>query len=404
MDGKVIQFVNCKILRNHSIYEDIFLVCGGKIIDPEKVFFEEKRKPDIIIDLKGCIVSPGFIDVQINGGFGVDFTHDLFQNPEGLNIVAKGILAYGVTSFCPTLVTSTPQNYRRVLHLLSPRKGGLRGASILGAHVEGPFINKKKMGAHNAEYISELSNGPASVLDMYGDLENVKMLTLAPELENSYEVIRWLVEKEIIVCLGHSVADVEVGEEAINSGARVLTHLFNAMLPFHHRNPGLVGLLGTTCENPVYYGLIPDGIHTHPSSLRIAYRSLPKGAILVTDAISAMGFDEGIHHIGDKQIEIKGNQAFIANTSTLCGSVATMDKCVRFFKESTDCTLVEALEAATLHPAQALGIEATKGTLSFGRDADFILLNDELEVLSTWIGGICVWSQSPIFGNVGEFL
>jgi N-acetylglucosamine-6-phosphate deacetylase len=163
---------------------------------------------------------------------------------------------------------------------------------------------------------------------------------------------------------------------------------------FHHRDPGLVGLL-TSNEVPadkiVYFGIISDGIHTHGAALRIAHRTHPSGLILVTDAISAMGLEEGMHRIGQYTIEVRDHKAYIAGTTTLCGSIAPMDECVRIFKKETKCSIEFALEAASLHPADCLGISERKGTLNYGADADFILLDDDMRIHSTWIAGECVF-------------
>jgi N-acetylglucosamine-6-phosphate deacetylase len=155
-----------------------------------------------------------------------------------------------------------------------------------------------------------------------------------------------------------------------------------------------VGLL-TSNEIPdgkiVYFGIISDGIHTHGAALRIAHRTHPNGLILVTDAISAMGLEEGMHRIGQYTIEVRDHKAYIAGTTTLCGSIAPMDECVRIFKKETNCSIEFALEAASLHPADCLGISNRKGTLNFGNDADFILLDDDMKIHSSWIAGDCVF-------------
>ncbi|KAM7290283.1 N-acetylglucosamine-6-phosphate deacetylase isoform X3 [Ixodes scapularis] len=198
--------------------------------------------------------------------------------------------------------------------------------------------------------------------------------------------------------IGHSEANLVQGEKAIQRGASFITHLFNAMLPFHHRDPGLVGLLTSKKlpeEKHIFYGIIADGIHTHPAALRIAYKTNARGLTLVTDAMSAMGLEAGVHFIGENKVEIVGKRAVIAGTSTLCGSIATMDFCVRFLQKSTGCSTVEALESASLHPAEVLGIADRKGTLNFGAEADFVMLGSDLHVTSTWIAGKCVWERSP---------
>ncbi|CAH0560663.1 unnamed protein product [Brassicogethes aeneus] len=391
MSGQLIQFVNCKILRDHKFILDDFWVRDGKIVDPEKVFFDEKIKADKQVDCHGNLIVPGFIDLQINGGFGYDFSTG--DTKKALDVVSKGILAHGVTSFCPTVVTSPIEVYHKILPLIRKKKGGKHGAAILGCHCEGPFINVAKNGAHPPECILEYTDGFKSIEETYGDIENINICTLAPEFNNSEEVIKELKKKNIVVSLGHSKANLKDGEEAVKNGATLITHLFNAMLPFHHRDPGLVGLLASDKCDTIYFGIIADNIHTHPAAQRIAYRVCPKGLILVTDAISALGLNEGSHSIGQLKIEIRNKMAFIAGTNTLCGSMACLLECVRLFVEATGCTREYAFEAASLHPAKVLGIENQKGTLNFDSEADFVILDSDLNLVSTWIAGECVYEN-----------
>ncbi|XP_003703368.1 N-acetylglucosamine-6-phosphate deacetylase [Megachile rotundata] len=389
------QFYNCWILRDGKILKEDLWVRDGRIVNPEKIFYDEKIKPNISIDCNEALISPGYIDLQINGGFGVDFTHNVDNVQEGINKVAKKLIEFGVTSFCPTLVTSPSETYHKILPNIKKRNGGKHGASILGIHLEGPFISPSKKGAHPENCIKQFDKGFKSLIEMYGTLENVCLVTLAPELPNAPTVIKELCKRNIKVSVGHSIANLHEGEEAVNNGASFITHLFNAMLPFHHRDPGLVGLL-TSDKIPsgkiIHYGIIADGIHTHPAALRIAHRTHPEGLVLVTDALSALGLEEGVHQLGQFKIEMRSGRAYIAGTDTLCGSTAEMSKCVRHFKEATGCSVVEALEAATLHPAKTLDIDKVKGTLNFEADADFVMLDQKLNLLSTWISGECVYS------------
>nr|CAG4650160.1 EOG090X06GX [Sida crystallina] len=398
MTGHVIQFRNCSILRNGKIIREDLWTRGGKIINPEPIFFDEKNYADIQIDCEGALIAPGFIDVQINGGFGVDFSQDGETIDEGLKTVAKGILAYGTTSFCPTLVTSPPEFYHKVIKKIGKTPGSSEGAEILGAHVEGPFININKKGAHDLNYINKFTEGFKTFEEVYGpDWRNIVIVTLAPELENSGDVISHLSQNGVTISLGHSMGSLLDGEQAVRSGASFITHLFNAMLPFHHRDPGLIGLLASSKIPPgrtVFYGIISDGIHTHPAALRIAYRTHPDGIVLVSDAMSALGLEPGRYKLGYQDVDVKEDCAVLTGSTTLCGSIATMDKCVRHFREATGCSTVEALEAASLHPARVLGIEHRKGTLSFGADADLVFLDDKLNVLSTWIASERVY-QNP---------
>ncbi|XP_067088354.1 N-acetylglucosamine-6-phosphate deacetylase isoform X1 [Osmerus mordax] len=393
----IVQFVNCRILREHKLQREDLWVREGTILDPEKLFFDEKGYADEIVDCKGCIVAPGFIDVQINGGYGIDFSQATEDVRGGVSLVAKKILEHGVTSFCPTLVTSPPNIYHKVLPEVRVHNGGREGAGVLGFHLEGPFISPEKKGAHPEKYLHTFQlGGMSDLLDTYGALDNVAMVTLAPELANSQVVIQELAQMGITVSLGHSVANLTQAEEAVQHGASFITHLFNAMLPFHHRDPGIVGLL-TSDQIPhdrkVFYGMIADGIHTNPAALRIAHRAHPSGLVLVTDAITAMGLAPGRHPLGQQVIEIQGLHAYVAGTTTLSGSIATMDMCVRHFKQASGCSVEEALEAASLHPAQLLGISQHKGTLSYGTDADLVLLDDVMNVKATYVSGEEVWRK-----------
>lgn len=262
-------------------------------------------------------------------------------------------------------------------------------------HLEGPFISREKRGAHPEAHLRSFeANAFHDVLATYGPLDNVRIVTLAPELNRSHEVIQALTARGICVSLGHSVADLRAAEEAVQSGATFITHLFNAMLPFHHRDPGIVGLLTSDKLPPgrhIFYGMISDGTHTNPAALRIAHRAHPQGLVLVTDAVPALGLGNGRHTLGQQEVEVDGLTAYVAGTKTLSGSIAPMDVCVRHFLQATGCSVESALEAASLHPAQLLGLEKRKGTLDFGADADFVVLDDSLHIRATYISGELVW-------------
>ncbi|CAH3039214.1 unnamed protein product [Porites lobata] len=391
---KLYQFRNCRLLRDSKIITDDLWVRDGKIIDPRIIFWEEQVKADVQIDCNNVIICPGFIDVQINGGFGVDFSSDTDKLEEGLVTVAKGLLQHGVTSFCPTIVTSTQQSYNEILKTVKRTPGGENGAEILGAHLEGPFLNPDMKGAHKAHLMRQISTkGAQEMEDFYGTLDHVSIVTLAPELAGeNMESIKQLVQRNIVVSIGHSAANEEIAEQAAKKGATFITHLFNAMLPFHHRDPGIVGLLTSyDIPKPMFYGLIADGIHTHPTATRIAHRSHPTGLVLITDAIAALGLPPGLHKLGPMQVEIDHEKATLQGTNTLAGSIASMDVCIQRFKKMSGCTIVEALEGATLHPAQLLQIEHRKGILNYNSDADLVFVDDDLNVHATFIAGEPVW-------------
>ncbi|MCL4126495.1 UNVERIFIED_CONTAM: hypothetical protein GTU68_054606, partial [Idotea baltica] len=277
------------------------------------------------------------------------------------------------------------------------KPGGKDGAEILGVHLEGPFISPSKKGAHPVNYIRELDKGLQTLREVYGeDFSNVAMVTLAPELPGANEVVKHLVQNNVVVSLGHSNGDLLDGEKAVESGATFITHLFNAMLPVHHRGPRPGRVSSQLIPRPVFYGIIADGIHTHPAAVRIAHRTHPKGLVLVTDAMAALGLGDGRHQIGQLEVEMKGRRAYILGTDTLAGSIAPMDECIRRFLASAEVGIVDGVAAASAHPAIALGIAGRKGTLDFGADADLVFLDgerkEEVRVWHTFIAGECVYS------------
>ncbi|UJR08992.1 hypothetical protein I4U23_013242 [Adineta vaga] len=406
------RFYNCTLIRNHALVLDDLWIRHGKIVSPEKIFFEEKIQADIEYDCRGILIAPGYIDLQINGAFGHDFTSPNEASEEMLVTVARKLTSHGVTAFVPTVVSSKAETYKAVLPKYKRRAGSAKdGATILGIHIEGPFIDEKKRGAHRTDFLLQTPHGMEDLYACYGSFDNISIITVAPEIPNMIDnVIPELVEKHgIVVSVGHSIASLDIGERAVCAGARFITHLFNAMLPFHHRDPGLVGLL-TSHRLPattiIHYGLIADGIHTHSAAVRLAHRVHPQGLVLVTDAVPALGLPDGTYHMGADQIIVENKRATIAGTQTLCGSIASLAECVQNMRQALldgetnknveekneKQFIVECIEAATLHPASVLHIENQKGTLSFGADADFIFLDNKLNVLSTFIAGEQAWS------------
>ncbi|ETW02733.1 N-acetylglucosamine-6-phosphate deacetylase [Aphanomyces invadans] len=391
---------NVRVLRDGVLVNTFLWVENGKIMDPQARYWKATSSleygPGTVVDGKGMIVAPGFIDIQLNGAFGHDFS-DIDCTPEQILEVRQKLLATGVTAFCPTVISSAQDSYAKVLHKFERTNDGhvVHGANMVGLHLEGPFINKQRKGAHKEDVLVDPEEGIKSLEERYGaqflTRDRVALVTLAPELKGALPAIAELKQRGITVSAGHSSANIEQAIAGVNAGVSMLTHLFNAMASFHHRDPGLVGLLGVTEHRP-YYGLILDGIHSHHSSCRIAQSSHPQGLILVTDCMAGMGLPDGSYELAGLQVDVKGGRAYLQNTTTIAGSVVQMDSCIRTLIEFTDCSVEYALMAATLHPAQSLGL-TTKGTLNFGADADFVLLNDKLQVIQTYIAGTLVYER-----------
>lgn len=399
----VTRFINCKIFRDGKFIDDDLWVHNGIIVDPRIYFY--RGSPDKTIDCKGLKIVPGLIDVQINGAFGIDFTTlctnypDTFQ--ETLHKIARGLFQYGVTAFCPTIVTSELNAYPTIIKNFKKFAGNKdNGATNLGLHLEGPFINPNKAGAHSHEFIQSSSNY-MSIFECNPKHSNIAIVTVAPELDNAMVVIKTLSGNGIVVSMGHSTATFDEGVKGLHMGAKMITHLFNAMGTVQSREPGLIGLISSDvvhCQvklgghKELFYSLIVDGFHVHPAVLRMAHSAHPKGSILVTDAIAAMGLLPGEYHLGNVNINVSENNcATVLGTNILAGSVTPMNKCVQQFSKIVG--LCAAIESATLHPAQLLGIQKNKGTLSIGSDADFIIINDEITIYSTYIAGEETWHQ-----------
>lgn len=346
-----------------------------------------------------CLVSTVF--VLRTGGFGYDFSDSVSGDSNylenALEVVSKGVLAHGVTSFCPTLITQSAESYKKLIPRIKKNLHSKDRANILGSHLEGPFISRVKKGAHPEKYVI---NEPISSLDemvqVYGDdLQNVAIITLAPELLQNKTIIAQLTAIGVTVSIGHSETSFDDAVEAVNNGARFITHLFNAMAPFKHREPGPIGLIASNeTHGKIHYGIIADGEHTDKSAINLVYKTNPSKMVLVTDALSALGLITGSRlKIGAQTIEVKHNGAYVAGTETLAGSITPMVQCVSNLRNFTSCSIVDALECATLHPARVLAIEKIKGSLEYGCDADLVLLDDQLCLLSTYLMGEQVWSR-----------
>ena len=220
--------------------------------------------------------------------------------------------------------------------------------------------------------------------------KRIPIFSVAPELDPNSSLIKKCSERNILVSLGHSMATLEEGKRALEDGATLVTHLFNAMNAFHHRDPGLASVITTDVFREVngYYGIIADGIHIHEEVVKLAYKANPDRMCLITDAISPLGLQDGQYHCGQQNVEVKGTRALLSGTETLIGAICPLWTSVRNLHEWTQCSWAEALQVASLHPAKALRLDQSKGTLNFKSDADFIIVDlESFKLLSTWIGG-----------------
>lgn len=389
----------------------------GKILHDQEVFYEHHVTPDEIIDLKGKILAPGFIDVQFNGAFGYDFStipEDMGVYTKGLKRLNRHLIRTGVTSYLPTIPSQKPEVYHKALPYLGPSgasRNPLEGSESLGAHCEGPFISPTKNGIHNQEVLQEAPNGFSDLEACYG-AENLPVngtgpitkITAAPEVHGVSSLIPEVTNRGIIFSCGHTEATYEQVGDAVRNGATMITHLFNAMRPLHHRNPGPFGVLGKAeeTERP-YFGIICDGIHLHPTTVKIAWNAHPDGFIIVTDAMKTVGQPDGVYEWtnGDRFVK-KGSVLTLEGTDRLAGSSATLLENVSNFWTWSRATIPQVVAAVTSTPAKMLGMEKVKGTLEADADADLLVLDTieesdgsrRFEVEQVWKFGVLVHDKN----------
>jgi len=338
--------------------------------------------PTDVIDAQGLYVSPGFIDLQVNGGIGHNFED---ASPVEIRTIVDFYVSHGTTGLLPTTVTAPIERIRATID----RVKQIDHPAILGMHIEGPFISEARKGAQNPEYILKPSVDKFNEL-LTGNEGFIKIVTLAPERSGADQLISRMREIGAVPSLGHSDATYEQALVAIERGIGLFTHMFNGMRKFHHRAPGAVG---AALVSNVMVELIADGIHVHPGAMKLLYKVKgPNQVCLITDAISAAGLEDGEYQLGGLQVFVKDATARLAD-GTLAGSTLTLDKAVKNFMEATGCSLPEAVRAASLNPAKLLGIDDRKGSVEVGKDADLVVLDKDFKVHYTIIKGEVAYAR-----------
>ncbi len=334
------------------------------------------------LDARGGWIVPGFIDLQVNGAHGIDVTSE----PERVGELGAALTRYGVTSFLPTVITAPADVRARALAAIAAHAAApAGGATALGLHFEGPMLSPGRRGAHPAGLIVEPS---LDLVDGWSAGDGVALVTLAPERPGAPDVISALAERGVVVAIGHTDATAAEFDAARRAGARYVTHLFNAMRPFGHRDPGPIG--ATLADDTVVAGLICDGIHVDPVAVRMAWRSLgPARTNLVTDAVGALGLPTGGGTIGSVGVTVGAGGVRNAE-GVLAGSVVPLDAAVRNLIAFTGCSVPDAIATVTSTPAAVLGL-ADRGRLATGARGDVVVLDPELHIVATVAGGEVAW-------------
>ena len=378
-------------LRCERILTPAGVIAGEVAVDGERIVAVSPRPVDRVdpdvLDLGALWLAPGFIDTHVHGGGGAQCNT---ADSDEVDAVAAFHAQHGTTALLATTVAAPLEQLEASLAAIARS-----GAIVLGAHLEGPFLSREWPGAMDpAAFLDPDPAAVARLLRAGG--RTLKMMTLAPELPGTPELIAALRRADAVASIGHTDADYEQAEAAVTAGARSVTHLFNAMGPLHHREPGVVGaaldLPQLACE------LICDGVHADPAALRLAHRAKGTAGIrLVTDAIEAAGMPDGRYRLHRSMIDVSAGVARLGGGASLAGSTLTMDAAVRNAVRFLDVPVPVALAMASMNPARLLGIQHRKGAIAAGLDADLVVLDDELRCRATMVAG--EWLAGPPGGG-----
>jgi N-acetylglucosamine-6-phosphate deacetylase len=346
--------------------------------------------PDVTpVDFADATIAPGYVDIHIHGGAGVDV---MLASQAELSRLGMFLAAHGVTGYFPTTVAASIDQTCSALERLADAieagtaaaGGDVVHARPLGIHLEGPFLSHKRRGVHPPENLAQPS------IDLFERFwqaarGHVRMITIAPELPGAMEVISEAARRNVCVSIGHSDAEMPIAQAAVKAGARHATHTFNAMRPLDHRDPGILGEVLT--NSTIGADIIADGIHVSPAIVKLFLQAKGvEGAVLITDAIAATGMPDGRYRLGPIQVDVKDGKCTV--DGKLAGSTLTMDRAVRNVTEFSSWSLRDAVRAATLNPARAVGLAQQHGILAPGVEANFVVLSPAGEVLRTVVRGI----------------
>ncbi|MBR3810760.1 MAG: N-acetylglucosamine-6-phosphate deacetylase [Agathobacter sp.] len=359
------------IIKNGKVFtEEGKFVEKNLCIDGDKISSTENGK---VIDATGYYVIPGLTDIHFHGCVGYDFCDG---TKEALEKMAEYELANGVTTICPASMTFSEEQLTQIFANAANYKSD-KGATLVGINMEGPFISMEKKGAQNGEYIHKPD---AEMFERLQTAANglIKLCDIAPEVDGAMDCIEKISDK-VTVSIAHTAADWDIATEAISKGAKHVTHLYNAMPPYTHRAPGVIG---AACDNEqVMVELICDGVHSHPSTARTTFKMFGDDRIvLISDSMMACGLEDGQYSLGGQAVTVKGNLATLTELGNIAGSVTNLMKCMRKAVKEMGIPLESAIKCATMNPAKAIGIYDTYGSLTEGKQADVVILDKELEI------------------------
>ncbi len=383
--------VKCDTMYSpHEIRGDMaLLIENGIIRQIQKVNELSSQDNARVIHIPGAAVAPGFIDLHVHGARGRDL---MDGTRESLQVVAESLASHGTTSFLATTLSAPDSDTETAIRGFAEHHVGVQdGAFPLGLHLEGPFLNPLRRGTHSARHLRPASlESYRRFRDISG--HHIRKMTVAPEMDEGFRLIRDAVQSGVRISLGHSDATENLARAAVDAGATQATHTFNAMRPFHQREPGILGLV--LADDRVFAEIIADGIHVHPTAVQLLFRM--KGChrvLLVTDGLSATDMPDGPYPLGNQWVTVRNGECRDSE-GALAGSTLTLERAISNVTRWLNIPLAEALAAASATPALSLGLENRKGTLAPGADADLVFLDQELRVLQTMVGGRIVYRRS----------
>jgi len=364
----------------YIILEDTVLKDYYMEVEDGKIKSFSKEKPDSYDNL-GEIIAPGLVDTHIHGYSGEDIMN---AKPGALNIISEALLETGVTSFLPTTLTDSTERLNEACRIVGEEYKDVKGAKVRGIFLEGPFFTEKYKGAQNEKYMSDPD---IEKLRKWKELSNglVNKIAIAPERENIKDFIHKANAMGVYVALGHSDASYEEAMDAVNEGANIFVHTYNAMSGLHHRNPGMVG---AAMNSDAISELICDGHHVNPAAANVLMNVKGRDHIaLITDCMSAGGMKDGDYLLGEYPVVVKDGTARLKEGGALAGSILKLKDAVKNVVNWEIADVFEAIQMASLIPAKSVGIDNVCGKLKIGYDADFIILNEYLDLKATYING-----------------
>jgi len=375
-------------LKGNLILQDTIINQGYVVVEGQKISgifaptdrFQEKGVK--FIDYGAAYIAPGFVDLHLHGALGKDV---MDGQEESVQMIAEHQTNCGVTGFLGSTMSASLDSVLEAIRVIKHAARDPLPSEILGVHVEGPFVNIQKKGAHSASFIRGMTEKDCERLtDAVNGLHAI--LSLAPEVEENMRLIAKLKAQGFVVAIGHTNATYDQALESFAKGVSHATHLYNAMSGFNHREPGVVGAV--LDSDDITAELIADGVHVHPAALRLAVsRKGPERICLVTDSMMATGVGDGVYTWGEEEIEVQGNRATIRGSGILAGSVLTLNAAIKNMISWTDVTINQAMNMASLNPARVLGLEDEIGSIHMGKLANLVVLDQDFRVVDTILRG-----------------